>query len=135
MPRGFRVKRQRVRKVQDARSEQKTSLDVTFLKQDGKGSWHHLLNVIFSILVQSELLPTPEKQLFPQLFSRQMLSELRDKHELGHESLLMQLPSSWIELCDKSSLYQLPMLERLDLKYLRRTAFGKIGKTGAKVIR
>lgn len=44
MPQGFRAKRQRqrVREVQDARNGKKTSLDVTFLKQDGKGSWHQV---------------------------------------------------------------------------------------------
>jgi len=36
----------------------------------------------------------------------------------------MQLPSSQIEPRDKTRLYQLPMLERLDFKYLRLTAFG-----------
>lgn len=53
MPQGFRGKRerQRVREVQDARNQQKTSLDVTFLKQDAKGSWHQVLNVIYSILI------------------------------------------------------------------------------------
>lgn len=73
-PQGFRAKtqRQRVREVQDARNEQKTSLDVTFLKQECKGSQHRVLNVIFGILIQSELLPTPEKQLLPQVFSIRM---------------------------------------------------------------